>query len=175
MLAQWIAFVICSLGLICLSRRSLFQPRSHGFARFFAFEAALGLVVVNAPVWFFEPFAVRQIFSWSLLLGSIILVIHGVHLLRIIGKPRGSFENTTELVVVGAYRYIRHPMYSSLLLLGMGAFLKDPTLLAGILLMVLILALIVTARVEESENTHHFGVAYKQYIQRTKMFIPYIF
>ncbi|MCK7540462.1 MAG: hypothetical protein MZV63_61010 [Marinilabiliales bacterium] len=36
------------------------------------------------------------------------------------------FEKTTELVTSGIYRYIRHPMYSSLLLLAWGIWLKQP-------------------------------------------------
>ena len=40
-----------------------------------------------------------------------------------------AFENTVKLVEVGLYRFIRHPMYASLLLLAWGAFLKHPLFL----------------------------------------------
>ena len=51
-----------------------------------------------------------------------------------LGKPDSErhdpslleIEKTTELVTVGAYRYIRHPLYSSLLFLAWGAFFKHP-------------------------------------------------
>jgi protein-S-isoprenylcysteine O-methyltransferase Ste14 len=173
-LIQLIVFCLGTLGLAAYSRRALRQPRSHGFARFFAFTAILGLVVLNAPHWFHNPFYARQLLSWAALLGSLFLAVHGFYLLHGTGKPQGSFEDTTVLVTVGAYRYIRHPLYASLLLLGIGAFLKNPGLLADALLLVMIVALVFTARLEEAENIEHFGEAYVAYMARTRMFIPYI-
>ena len=83
-----------------------------------------------------------------------------------------SFENTVHLVEKGLYRYIRHPMYSSLLFLAWGAFLKHITpLTIGLTLLVSGL-LIVAAKVEERENIRFFGTAYVEYMQRTRMFIP---
>ena len=37
------------------------------------------------------------------------------------------FESTTTLVTAGAYRYIRHPLYESGLMLAWGAALKAPS------------------------------------------------
>jgi len=57
----------------------------------------------------------------------------------------------------------------------LGAFLKHPTLPAGLLLSVVIIAIYLTARQEEKENLDNFGVAYTAYMQHTKMFIPWLF
>jgi isoprenylcysteine carboxyl methyltransferase (ICMT) family protein YpbQ len=59
-----------------------------------------------------------------LLLGSIPLAGHAIYLLRRTGMPKGSIETTTELVTGGVFRYIRHPLYASLILLGWGSALK---------------------------------------------------
>ena len=75
---MWIQTVIilsASVPIAWISRRSLLRPSSHGFARFFAFEAILILVVVNFPFWFERPLAVRQLVSWVLLAGSLIELI----------------------------------------------------------------------------------------------------
>lgn len=48
---------------VAVSWRSLRHPASHGFFRFFAFEAILCLVVLNARVWFRRPFAPLQLLS----------------------------------------------------------------------------------------------------------------
>lgn len=45
-------FLLASMGITWLSRRSLGETRSHGFYRFFAFEALAGLVLLNTPRWF---------------------------------------------------------------------------------------------------------------------------
>ena len=171
---NWIVFSFLTLFLIYISRASLRAPRSHGFYRFFAFESILLLVLLNLERWFNDPFSLPQLVSWPLLTLSFLLVIHGVHLLRVIGQPRGGIEQTTRLVTVGAYRYIRHPLYASLLALAWGAFLKDVTSLIGLaLVMAASISLYATAKVEEGENLRKFGEEYAAYMKRTKMFAPF--
>jgi protein-S-isoprenylcysteine O-methyltransferase Ste14 len=128
-----IIFVVASAGIVFVSWASLRDPRSHGFFRFFAFESILVLILLNLDHWFRDPFSAPQIVSWLLLLSSLVLAVHGFHLLRVVGEPREGFEDTTTLVKMGAYKYIRHPLYASLLLLGWGAFFKAPSLPGGIL------------------------------------------
>jgi len=183
MIWKWGVFLIASAGIVYISRRSLITWRSHGFFRFFAFEAILALILLNAGVWFRHPFSVRQIASWSLLLASLLLAIHAFIVLSRTGKPdrgihdskRLGMEKTTRLVTTGAYRHIRHPLYSSLLLFACGAFLKQPSLLAALLAGITTIALYATARVEERENVDNFGAEYAEYMQHTRIFIPLIF
>jgi protein-S-isoprenylcysteine O-methyltransferase Ste14 len=181
--AKVAVFIAATAGLAYVSRASLLAPRSHGFYRFFAWEAILALVLLNVNVWFHDPYSWNQILSWCLLLVSLFLVLHGVSLLRRMGKPDRQridphlvgLERTTALVTVGAYRTIRHPLYSSLLFLAWGVFFKAPGWLGGLLAVASTLLLVATARVEEVEDLRFFGPAYKEYRQRTKMFIPFLF
>ena len=95
-------------------------------------------------------------------------------LLHSAAPPGADVEETTSLVMRGAYRYIRHPLYCSLLLLGLGAFLKAPSL-PGLLLLALLAAFaFVTAHVEIDHNLQRLGQAYLEYRLRTKMFIPFL-
>jgi len=168
-----IIFAVISAGLFSWSRPFLRDPRSHGFFRFFAFESIVALILFNAGHWFHDPFAAHQIVSWVLLSASLFMAVHGFYLLREIGRPKGNFENTTALVTVGAYRYIRHPLYSSILVLGWGAFFKAPSFV-GIILVLLASAFVTaTAKVEEMENLRKFGADYAGYMKRTRMFIPF--
>jgi protein-S-isoprenylcysteine O-methyltransferase Ste14 len=168
-------FIIFSAGITLFSWPYLRKPRVHGFYRYFVFEALLALILINVGFWFRNPFSIHQIISWVLLVASVFLAIHGFYLLRSVGKPQGSFEDTTQLVIVGAYRFIRHPLYASLLFLGWGSFLKHFSWFGLALVSIITLLLFLTARVEEAENKIHFGESYTSYIQRTKMFIPYIY
>jgi protein-S-isoprenylcysteine O-methyltransferase Ste14 len=171
-----------SVPIIWFSRRSLLRPASHGFSRFFAFEAILGLVVINAPRWFVEPFRTQQVVSWLLLTASAVFVVWGVVLLRRFGRPRPrteaapefQWENTTNLVTSGIYRYIRHPMYSSLLLLGWGTLLKSVSTTTLALAVIATVALAATARVEEQEDVARFGEKYREYMKRTRRFVPFV-
>ncbi len=178
-----LVFVLGSFGIFLLSLRSLTKPHSHGFPRFFAFEAILGMVVLNAPFWFVQPFSFLQIVSWALLLDSAFLAMHAFYTLHKLGKPDASIqdtsrlviEKTTHLVTDGPYRLIRHPLYASLLCFAWGVFLKQISLLSGLLLILTSLALYLTAWYEEGENLNNFGEAYTQYMQHTKRFIPFLF
>lgn len=97
----------------------------------------------------------------------------GFLLLSIIGKPKGDLENTTKLVEVGLYRFIRHPLYASLLFLGTGIFLKNISIVTTTLAFINFIALIATAKREEKEMLEKFGEEYIMYMQKTKMFIPF--
>ncbi|MFQ6088134.1 MAG: methyltransferase family protein [Candidatus Methanofastidiosia archaeon] len=169
-----IIFTLVSVGIVFVSWGSLRDPHSHGFFRFFAFESILILILLNIEHWFSDPFSILQIVSWFLLLSSLILAIHGFYLLHTIGRPKGGIENTTTLVMLGVYKYIRHPLYSSGLLFGLGVFFKDPSLLGGILVVMISAFFIATARLEEVENLCKFGADYAVYMKKTKMFIPFL-
>ncbi|MBT8103851.1 MAG: isoprenylcysteine carboxylmethyltransferase family protein [Gammaproteobacteria bacterium] len=177
-----IAFLLGSLPILWVSRRSLLHPASHGFSRFFAFEAILALIVLNAPYWFTRAFGAQQLVSWLLLVVSGILVVWGVILLRRLGRsrpttegsPEFEWENTESLVTTGAYRYIRHPMYSALLFLAWGACLKSVSLITLLLAGVATLALAATAKAEEVENVARFGQQYRDYMKRTRRFVPFL-
>ena len=179
---ELVIFLLGSLGFVLLSRHTLTKPLSHGFPRFFAFEAILGLLVLNASSWFVRPGSIVQIVSWGLLLISAILVIYAFRVLHLFGEPNKSIpdnnrlalEKTTRLVTKGPYRYIRHPMYASLLYLAWGVFLKQISLLSGLLVILASLALYATAIFEERENLHNFGNEYRAYMKSTKRFIPFL-
>lgn len=178
-----IIFIVVSAFFVYLSRESLIRPKSHGFYRFFAFESITILILLNILDWFKNPFSLPQLFSWLFLFTSLYLVIHGVYLLWMIGRPDSdregdeliSFEKTSELVTTGAYQYIRHPLYSSLLFLTLGAFLKQPSWTGLFLTLTAIFSLLLTAKADESECIEHFGNPYQNYMERTKRFIPFLF
>ena len=179
-----LAFVALSIPIVYISRDSLRSPRSHGFFRCFAWEAILALVLLNLDCWFCDPFSAHQIVSWVLLIISIYPVLEGVRLLRRVGRPSETrqadvpmldFEKTTALVTTGLYKYIRHPLYSSLLFLAWGVFFKAPSWLGGDLALLATLFLIATAKMEEAEDVRFFGSAYETYKKQSKMFIPFLF
>jgi len=170
-----VLFLAFSLPLVIVSWPALRTRRAHGFYRFFAWEAILALILVNLRWWFADPFSPMHLLAWVLLLGSIFVAVHGFQLLRRVGQPQGGFENTTRLVTEGAYRYIRHPLYASLLCLAGGAWLKHVTPLTVTLFTAAAIFLYATARVEEGENLARFGPEYAEYMHRTRMFIPFVF
>jgi len=174
-IVQLVLFIGVSVFFFVFSRKYLKDPSKHGFYRFFGWELTLLLVVLNLRTWFADPFSPRQIVSWLLLLIAILLVGIGFLQLSNLGKPIGFFENTTKLVESGLYKFIRHPLYSSLILGTWGVALKNPDVLSVAVGMAATICYFFTAKVEEEEMIEKFGESYKDYIRRTKMFIPFIF
>jgi protein-S-isoprenylcysteine O-methyltransferase Ste14 len=153
---------------------SIKYKRYHGIARFFSFESIFVLILLNLKFWFKNPFSPLQIISWILLILSVYPVITGSMLLQRKGKPDSNFENTSLLVKSGIYKYIRHPLYLSLILFGTGVMLKNPDSFQWILGLINLIAILITARIEEREMIAKFGDAYREYMTETKMFIPFI-
>ena len=165
-------FLLLSVGAVSLSWASLRDPHCHGFYRFFAFEMVLGITLLNIDLWFTDPFALFHVISWLLLLFSLVTVVLGFYALRKYGEPVGGVDATTRLVTRGIYRYIRHPLYGSLVFFAWGVFFKKPWFVALILAIGASIFLYITARIEEKLTLQKFGEPYAEYMQRTKMIIP---
>jgi protein-S-isoprenylcysteine O-methyltransferase Ste14 len=96
-----------------------------------------------------------------------------LHIGRNWGAPM-SQKNEPELVTSGPYRLVRHPIYSGILLAGVGtgvalswAWLIAPVL-AGIYF-------VYSATVEERFLTEQLPDAYPAYKRSSKMLVPFIF
>ena len=178
-----ILFVLGTIVIVWVSRASLRDVNNHGFYRFFAWETILIMFMLNVSHWITDPFSLRQIIAWTLLIISLFLIYQGVQLFRHKGnldKDRNApalvgIEKTTELVTSGLYHYIRHPFYSSLLFLAWGIVFKRITWIEVMLAIVTTRFLIITAKKEEVENIEFFGEKYQEYMKRTKMFVPFVF
>jgi protein-S-isoprenylcysteine O-methyltransferase Ste14 len=78
-----------------------------------------------------------------------------------------------ELIQHGPYRWIRHPMYTSVLLFGAALVLAISSLSAWLLWVMLAAALLSKALLEERWMTQKHP-AYAAYMARSRRFIPYL-
>jgi protein-S-isoprenylcysteine O-methyltransferase Ste14 len=178
-----VVFISGTIFFIIISNKSLKSIQNHGFFRFFVFEFTLVLILLNISFWFKDPYSVQQIISWILLIISIFLIIQSLYYLKkysVLEKREHSpanfeFENTVSLIQKGIYKYIRHPMYGSLLFLAIGSLLKHITVITLLLSTIILISVILTARAEEKENITFFGSGYEIYMRKTKRFIPFIY
>jgi protein-S-isoprenylcysteine O-methyltransferase Ste14 len=96
-----------------------------------------------------------------------------LHIGRNWGTPM-SKKDDPELVTSGPYRLVRHPIYTGILLAGVGTAVAlnwtwmFVTVLAGIYF-------IYSATVEERYLVEQFPDAYPMYRRATKMLVPFIF
>jgi len=179
---EWTVFIVATAGLVYYSRASLRVPESHGFSRFIAWELMLILFTLNMDGWFSSPLNLSQIVSGILMIVSLFFISIGYLSLRLFGmqdKKRSDpslmvFEKTTRLVSHGIYRYIRHPMYSSLVFLDWGLFFKQMSWLSGSIALSACLFLLLATLAEERENIRYFGTQYQEYMKRSKRFVPFL-
>ncbi len=179
---EFLAFCLLSLPLLALSRRWLFRPAHHGFYRFILFECILWLAIANRRHLLVERFDLQQVAASVLMLASLGFVLAAVITLRARGGTGTgrddpglfAFERTTVLIRTGIFRFVRHPMYGSLLFLAWGLLLRR---VESNLLVVAAAATAAAARagrIEERENIAYWGDAYLSYMRRTKRFVPFV-
>ena len=174
MTAKIVIFVIIALLIFIKFRPELRSVTTHGFYVFFAFESLLALIFVNMYFSAVHVVLLYQIISWIFLVVSAFIAISGFYNLKKYGKPDDEWENTTLLINRGIFRYIRHPLYSSLILLVIGILLKRVTLLTIVLCSICILFLITASLIEERENLVKFGDGYTNYKTTTMRYLPFI-
>lgn len=86
---------------------------------------------------------------------------------------RPDLKEGSTLVNTGIYRLIRHPMYTSVMLMALSILIASPTLLESILFLFLVIVLFLKASREEELWREH-DETYDIYKKQTKYFIPYI-
>src|SRR5919199_2283955 len=79
-----------------------------------------------------------------------------------------AFKEGHELITSGLYAYVRHPIYTGILLMILGTVLLVGTLSAGIGFLIIVAALWFKLRAEEELLTDHFPREYPAYKNRTK-------
>ena len=135
------------------------------------FGALGALVLLAAPKLMQQPF---QPWTW------LAIGLSGVvGLSALLANRPGNFNihpaprTDGKLVAHGPYRWVRHPMYTAVSLLGLACALALGSVLAWLLWGVLSLVLLFKARLEERWMTA-LHPSYAHYMARTRRFIPFL-
>ncbi|MFX1518023.1 MAG: isoprenylcysteine carboxylmethyltransferase family protein [Promethearchaeota archaeon] len=185
--------------LIFLFERGYFQSkamRSSGeLAKYKAKKFSLvGLVTIFiiAQLWVLGAFIFilnPNFFDWSALplpllikwVGLVLTILGmGVEFLTQIylGRNYSTLLNIRDehsLITTGPYRYIRHPMYTALITVGVGLSFLSANWYFALPFIITIIVIILRIKKEEEIMIDEFGDEYIQYMKRTKRFIPFLF
>jgi protein-S-isoprenylcysteine O-methyltransferase Ste14 len=124
-------------------------------------------------------FSFRNFFSF-LIPGSVLTLIglFGAVWARIhLGRNWSGYATYKEdqtLVTTGPYHFVRHPIYTSMILMSIGTILYYGSLFVSIFLIILAVNFILRIRKEEEIMIKLFGEKYTDYMKRTKRLIPLI-
>ena len=119
---------------------------------------------------------------WAVALGTIIFCL-ALWVFRRSHKELGRNWSITleirdrhELVCAGPYALVRHPMYTSFMLMGLGQAFLLPNWVAGISGLIGF-AVLFLLRVDKEERMmlENFGSQYRAYMERTKRIVPYLY
>lgn len=174
-------------GSVLLRRRADREggaiPRSADPGRVRVVLAVGGLLFYGSMLaWIVHPptvaWAAMPIFSgwrWTGLCLMAVGIGSGLWALRHLGlaaTPTATVREDTELATSGPYRWVRHPLYSSMLLTVPGCALASANLVVLIGGSVTLAALLWRTRWEEEALLDHFGDRYRAYMDRTGRIIP---
>jgi protein-S-isoprenylcysteine O-methyltransferase Ste14 len=86
-----------------------------------------------------------------------------------------EFKQGHKLVERGPYRFVRHPIYTSHLLMGLGTAIASGLLVAFIGLFLFIIGFCIKLKQEEDLLLRHFPDEYPGYKARVKALVPFVF
>jgi protein-S-isoprenylcysteine O-methyltransferase Ste14 len=176
--------MMAAITAVCL--RLDLQPLRRGAAPIITESLQLGvLLLLSAALLWFLPFADRHRIltlhhdSWRFLGLAVCALGVAVRLsaLRALGEFFSAYvtlQPNHRLVRDGIYKYIRHPLYLSLLLIPTGIAL---IFASGLAVPILILAVIfVFDRIKKEDHllSQHFGLEFDDYRRNTQKLVPFV-
>jgi len=145
-------------------RNHSLYPNLLVFLQFFI----IGLMVLLSKSFFSSTLGLA-IFILGALLGIWALTHNQLGNFNIQPKLRKG----SKLITTGIYAWVRHPMYTSVIVMMLGFLVSTATIVETFLWVILIVVLLLKAKREESLWLKH-DEAYEAYKKSTKLFIPYI-
>jgi len=127
------------------------------------------IMAVRAPsAYLYKPTFFTSLLAWLLILAGGAIIIIGLVSIRW-RAVAPSVQDT--LVMQGTYAYIRHPLYSGMILELTGLFLYIPSITVLIACVLGLLWVMIQARLEEMDLVQR-KPAYQEYMHQVPQFVP---
>jgi len=165
-----------------LARGWMGAPAERGYRLAYNLFAVFSLLPVAAAyVWLPDRLLYSLPFPWTALMWLLQLAALGMLAFGLLQTGLGTFVGLTQLegetegearlVTTGLYRYVRHPLYVA----GMALLWLSPSMSMNHLSVSVAATayLLIGAGFEERKLLRAFGEAYREYVARTPMFIPF--
>ncbi len=160
------------------------KPKTHNFTATEIIKRGVTTVVfilvlvqlLGLDIWPWSNNLVLQLTGFSAILVATLIGVVARHNIGANWSHAAEYQikKGHQLVDTGVYRYIRHPIYSSITLSILGTELLVGSQLFFVFMVALPLVSYLQAKQEEALLLKTFGQSYKKYMHKTKMFVPYL-
>lgn len=171
----WLVFVFVWVVSALFVKRTV--ERSAGWARLLVWVAVIVLFIrvshipgLRQPMW--PRTAALSALAALVTVAGLIVCVWARAVLGRNWSGTIAFKEGHELIERGPYAYVRHPIYSGFLLMGLGTAIGSGRLESFLLLATAAVVLGIKARFEEQFMSRHFPEAYPQYRRRVRALIP---
>jgi protein-S-isoprenylcysteine O-methyltransferase Ste14 len=156
------------------------EERPHGLSRYWHYVPLIvGALLLNIPI---SPLnftlvprsAVVSILSSLCAVGGLAIAHIARRTLADNWSSVVTFKRDHELVTRGIYHYMRHPIYTGVLLMVLATVLLVGTLGAVLGFLIIFVGLWVKLKQEEALMERHFPAQYPEYKRRVKALLPFI-
>lgn len=178
--ACWFLFVVYWVATARNVKRTKEVKAGLGYAKWIVFIVAFLLL---SPRGLSRRFGATTLLPHSdiLMAAGVLFSIAGVVIaIAARRKLAGNWSSMVvlkedhELITTGLYGYVRHPIYSGILLIALGAAVVNGTVTAIGFFVVVLAFMAYKASLEEQLLTKHFSQDYPAYKARVKRIIPFL-
>jgi len=86
-----------------------------------------------------------------------------------------QIHHPEKLRITGLNKYVRNPLYTGIIVFILGYFLRQPTFMNLVSLIMIYAYIYIGTLLEEKKLGELFGEEYREYKQQVKMLIPFVF
>lgn len=186
---SWAAFLLVwGVAALFVKRDVRGEGYAAAWRRFWALRIAVGALIVMLAIrlghranpagaaFFRGVFAPSPVLGWAAAVCTAIGIGFAIWARISLGRnwsPRPAVKERHELVTTGPYSYVRHPIYTGLLLATLGAALVG-TVFGIIMFIVISITFVARISKEETIMLELFPSHYPAYQKRTKRLVPFV-
>ncbi|HLO17219.1 MAG TPA: isoprenylcysteine carboxylmethyltransferase family protein [Anaerolineales bacterium] len=153
---------------------SIFYLIGSLFIGNFGFLRKLGIPTDRLAILLLPPTIVLNIIVILLLVVGLMIAIVARRTLAGNWSGAVALKKDHELITTGFYHYVRHPIYTGMLIMILGTALSFATLGACIGFLIILFGVLLKLNQEEALLAEHFAQEYLSYKKHTRVLIPFL-
>ncbi len=175
----WVIFVVY-WGIAALRVKRTLERRGDWIRGAIFALVAIGVVLLRSRLGrSMDPFVLPRtlplrIVADVLAIGGVLVLLWARTILGGNWSGAVTLKENHELIQHGPYAYVRHPIYSGLMLLGLATAVHYATLGGFVLLALVWVGFVLKMRQEEQLMTEQFPDRYPAYRARVKAIVPFV-